>query len=87
MARETKDLPHSFGDKPWLCFEHVTMVPMCRKLIDKKLLTEEESTWLNEYHQEVWEKTEGHLVGSDDGSSDRERGIGRRWLWRETRPI
>lgn len=87
MARETKDLPHSFGDKPWLSFEHVTMVPMCRKLVDDALLTDDERSWLNTYHKEVWEKTEGYLAGKGDGSDDGADGIGRRWLWRETRPI
>ncbi|KAL9046903.1 MAG: hypothetical protein Q9214_000385 [Letrouitia sp. 1 TL-2023] len=69
---------HKFGDKPWLRFEHVTMVPMCRKLIDGKLLSQEERTWLNDYHQEVYEKTKGFFEGD-------ERTL--RWLGRETQPI
>ncbi|KAI4118918.1 MAG: hypothetical protein LQ345_001105 [Seirophora villosa] len=77
MAQEAKT-NHKFGDKPWLGFEHVTMVPMCRKLIDGKLLTQEERTWLNEYHQEVFDKTKGFFV-------EDERTM--RWLERETRPI
>lgn len=77
MAQEAKT-NHKFGDKPWLGFEHVTMVPMCRKLIDGKLLTQEERTWLNEYHQEVFDKTKGFFVQD-------ERTM--RWLERETRPI
>lgn len=58
MAREAKT-KHRFGDKPYLGFEHVTMVPMCRKLIDAELLTPKERAWLNEYHKEVMEKTRG----------------------------
>ncbi|KAL9008179.1 MAG: hypothetical protein Q9173_006665 [Seirophora scorigena] len=77
MAQEAKT-NHKFGDKPWLGFEHVTMVPMCRKLIDGKLLTQEERTWLNEYHQEVFDKTKGFFVQD-------ERTM--RWLERETRPV
>lgn len=77
MAQEAKT-NHKFGDKPWLSFEHVTMVPMCRKLIDGKLLTQEERTWLNEYHQEVYEKTKGFFKGDERTLS---------WLERETRPI
>ncbi|KAL8956614.1 MAG: hypothetical protein Q9193_005912 [Seirophora villosa] len=77
MAQEAKT-NHKFGDKPWLGFEHVTMVPMCRKLIDGKLLTQEERTWLNEYHQEVFDKTKGFFV-------EDQRTM--RWLERETRPI
>ncbi|KAL8764202.1 MAG: hypothetical protein Q9184_000171 [Pyrenodesmia sp. 2 TL-2023] len=77
MAQEAKT-NHKFGDKPWLGFEHVTMVPMCRKLIDGKLLTQDERTWLNEYHQEVYDKTKGFFEGD-------ERTL--RWLERETSPI
>ena len=71
---ETK---HKFGDKPYLGFEHVTMVPMCRKLIDVELLTQQEKTWLNEYHAEVLEKTQHFFK---DGSLTME------WLKRETQP-
>ncbi|CAL8582119.1 hypothetical protein XPA_007793 [Xanthoria parietina] len=77
MAQEAKT-NHHFGDKPWLGFEHVTMVPMCRKLIDGKMLTPEERTWLNEYHQEVYDKTKGFFKGD-------ERTL--KWLERETRSI
>ncbi|KAI4284297.1 MAG: hypothetical protein L6R35_004936 [Caloplaca aegaea] len=77
MAQEAKT-NYKFGDKPWLGFEHVTMVPMCRKLIDGKLLTQEERTWLNGYHQEVYEKTRGFFERD-------ERTM--KWLERETRPI
>ncbi|KAL6712791.1 hypothetical protein ACLMJK_009632 [Lecanora helva] len=58
MAREA-ETKHRFGDKPYLGFEHVTMVPMCRKLIDVDLLTSKERTWLNQYHAEILEKTKG----------------------------
>lgn len=64
---------HKFGDKPWLGFEHITMVPMCRKLIDTKRLTEHELEWVNSYHQEVWDKT--HSYFEDDLTSS--------WLKRE----
>ena len=56
MAKEA-ETRHQFGDKPYLGFEHVTMVPMCRKLIDVNLLNPKEKTWLNDYHAEVMEKT------------------------------
>lgn len=69
---------HKFGDKPWLGFEHVTMVPMCRKLIDPKLLDPGERVWLNDYHQEVWDKVSGFF---------REDATTLKWLRRETAPI
>lgn len=77
MAREATT-NHKFGDKPWISFEHVTVVPMCRKLIDPKLLDPEERDWLNDYHKEVWEKTSGFF--KDDERTTK-------WLKRETAPI
>ncbi|EME82386.1 uncharacterized protein MYCFIDRAFT_138889 [Pseudocercospora fijiensis CIRAD86] len=56
MVKEVKTR-YNFGDKPYFGFEHVTMVPMCRKLIDVSLLTNAEKRWLNDYHKEVYEKT------------------------------
>ncbi|KAL9119682.1 MAG: hypothetical protein Q9187_003766 [Circinaria calcarea] len=78
MAREVKTT-HSFGEKPWLGFEHVTMVPMCRKLIEPELLSEREKKWLNEYHTEVLEKTRGFFEGKDERTM--------KWLLRETQPV
>ncbi|KIX10556.1 uncharacterized protein Z518_01640 [Rhinocladiella mackenziei CBS 650.93] len=77
MAREAKTT-HKFGDKPWIGFEHVTMVPMCRKLIDPSMLDPKERDWLNAYHKEVWEKTSGFFT-KDERTT--------RWLKRETAPI
>jgi len=77
MAREATT-NHKFGDKPWISFEHVTMVPMCGKLIDPKLLDPEEIVWLNDYHKEVWEKTSSFFK-EDDRTT--------KWLKRETSPI
>jgi Xaa-Pro aminopeptidase len=78
MVKEVQTT-HKFGDKPYLGFEHVTMVPMCRKLIVPELLTNTEKKWLNEYHAEVWEKTKGFFEGKDE--------LALQWLKRETQPI
>lgn len=69
---ETK---YAFGDKPWFTFEHVTMVPYCRKLIDTDLLTSAEKKWLNDYNDEVSKKVSPLL--KDD--------LTKSWLERETR--
>ncbi|ERT01483.1 hypothetical protein HMPREF1624_02733 [Sporothrix schenckii ATCC 58251] len=69
---------HSFGDKPYLGFEHVTLVPYCRALIDTSLLTEREKKWLNEYNNKVVEKTKS-LLGDDE--------IALAWLEKETQPF
>ncbi len=52
---------HKFGDKPYLGFEHVTMVPYCRKLIDESLLTRKERHWLNESHADIMAKTQDYF--------------------------
>jgi Xaa-Pro aminopeptidase len=77
MAREATTT-HKFGDKPWIGFEHVTMVPMCRKLIDATLLDPEEKEWLNNYHAEIWDKTAGYFKHDERTS---------KWLKRETAPL
>jgi len=76
MVKEVKT-KNLFGDKPYLGFEHVTMVPYCRSLIDVSLLTEEEKTWLNDYNRTVLEKTQGYF--KDDL-------LTLAWLKRETAP-
>ena len=76
MVKEVQT-KHRFGDKPYYGFEHVTLVPMCRKLIDVELLSGRERDWLNEYHREVLEKT-GHFFKEDQRT--------REWLERECAP-
>lgn len=78
MVREVKT-KFQFGDKPYLGFEHVTMTPMCRKLIDATLLSETERTWLNDYHKEIFEKTAKYFEGSDEKTM--------KWLKRECAAI
>ena len=43
-----------FGD--YLEFETITLCPICKKGIIKKMLTEEEVKWLNTYHQNVYDQ-------------------------------
>ena len=78
MAKEV-ETTHKFGGKPWLGFEHVTMTPMCRKLIDKSLLSDKEIKWLNDYHAEIWKNTKGFFEGKDEKTLA--------WLKRETAEI
>jgi len=44
------------GDQPMLSFETLTWCPIDRRLIVVPLLTEDERTWLNDYHTETREK-------------------------------
>lgn len=84
MAR-TVTPTHHFGGKPWLGFEHVTMVPLCRKLIDVSLLTPRETRWLNAYHAEIWEKTKVFFENdAGEGKGDRSgKERTKRWLMKE----
>ncbi|KAL5629384.1 hypothetical protein BROUX41_001991 [Berkeleyomyces rouxiae] len=77
MVHEVKTR-HSFGDKPYLGFEHITMVPYCRKLIDVGLLTESEKKWIDESHAGIYEKMK-------DGFKDDI--ITLDWLKKETAPL
>ncbi len=77
LVKEVKTA-HSFGNKPYLGFEHVTMVPYCRSLIDASLLTEKEKKWLNDSNADIFDKTKGYF---DTGS------LTMAWLKRETQPI
>jgi Xaa-Pro aminopeptidase len=76
MVKEV-ETKHQFGDKPYLGFEHVTMTPHCRNLVDMSLLTEDEKKFLNEYHQEVYDKTSKYFEKDP---------LTLEWLKRETAP-
>ncbi|KAJ3507038.1 hypothetical protein NLJ89_g6529 [Agrocybe chaxingu] len=68
------ETPNNFGDKGYLGFEHVTLCPIHKKLIDVSLLSEAERRWLDDYHRETWEKV-SPLLKND------ERAL--KWLERE----
>lgn len=77
MVKET-NTKYCFGDKPFLGFEHVTMVPYCQNLIDSSLLTEGEIQWINAYNAEIMDKTKGFFTNDP---------LTMAWLTRETQPI
>jgi Xaa-Pro aminopeptidase len=66
--------PNQFGDRPYYGFEHVTMVPMDKRLIDKSLLDDKEIQWINDYHKEVWAKISPRV---------QKGGLAWKWLERE----
>jgi len=71
-------LRNNFGDRGYLGFEHVTLVPIGVNLIDVDLLSRDEREWVNTYHAECLSKIEPFLK---KGSPAVE------WLRRETQPI
>lgn len=54
-----KDQEGMYGE--YLKFETITLCPICKKGIIKELLTAEETDWLNNYHQTVYEKLSPNL--------------------------
>jgi len=77
LVREVKTL-NNFGDKGYLGFEHVTLCPMHKKLIDVNLLSKDERKWLDDYHAETWEKV-SPLLKNDPRALE--------WLKRECSPL
>lgn len=54
-----KDGEGMFGE--YYKFETITLCPICKKGIIKEMLTDEETEWLNSYHQTVYEKLSPNL--------------------------
>ena len=72
----TELAPIEGGDAPMHGLETLTLAPIDRRLIDTKLLIEEERDWLNAYHARVRETLSGDLPGEDTI-----------WLEAATRPV
>jgi Xaa-Pro aminopeptidase len=51
------------GDKPFLCFETLTLAPFDRTLIDTSLLLPLEMAWVNDYHARVLNEVGPHMQG------------------------
>ncbi|KAG0669300.1 putative Xaa-Pro aminopeptidase fra1 [Maudiozyma exigua] len=67
-----------FGDRKFLKFENITLVPYCKKLINIKMLTIEEIKQINGYHARIWDK----LVQFIQPQS-----ITFKWLKEEVKPL
>lgn len=70
------DTKFNFGDKGYLCFEHITWAPYQKKLIDLSILTPEEIEWLNSYHLKCRDILAPHLNGTEKA-----------WLSKATEPV
>jgi Xaa-Pro aminopeptidase len=60
MTIVVQDIENEYGS--FYRFETLTLAPIDRKLIDKKLLTPEELDWLDSYHQKVYNHLVDHLT-------------------------
>lgn len=56
--------PHPSG-KRWLQLETLTLIPFEQRLIDWEQLTPAEQSWLENYHQQVWESIGPRLSTED----------------------
>jgi Xaa-Pro aminopeptidase len=61
----TKPAPIDGGDREMMGFETLTLAPIDRTLIEKKLLDQREREWLNAYHARVREVIGAQLNGAD----------------------
>jgi Xaa-Pro aminopeptidase len=68
--------PVAGGDKETLGFETLTFVPIDKRLIDAKMLSDRELKWLNDYHAEVLALIGPQLEGEDKA-----------WLERQCAPL
>src|SRR5580692_10396877 len=64
------------AEKPVNAFETLTLAPIDRRLVDLNMLTGDELSWLNEYHERVRHAVRGHV---DDATKT--------WLDEATAPL
>ncbi len=76
LAFVARDEKLSGPDGDWYGWDVVTLCPIDRRLVDRRLLTPRERAWLNAYHRRVYRELAPHL--------DREH---RAWLRAATRPV
>ncbi|KAI8376680.1 hypothetical protein EDC96DRAFT_551369 [Choanephora cucurbitarum] len=69
---------HNFGQRGYLGFEHVTLVPIGLNLIEESLLSPTEKKWINEYHAECYNRLSPLIASDPDAIA---------WLKKETRPL
>jgi Xaa-Pro aminopeptidase len=79
MVREVYSQAQSAtGHGPFYGFEDLTLVPYCRKLINKRDLSPEEIDAVNEYHRLVYTTLKDYFAENKPIL---------KWLKRETKPL
>ena len=56
-----KETPLTFEGMSFLGFETISLVPIQKKLMNIEDLSVQEKTWINDYHQLIWEKVSDRL--------------------------
>lgn len=72
-----KDTEFEFDGMQYFGFERLTYVPMDKGMINTDLMSKVEVEWLDEYHQQVWQRLSPRVT---DGRV-------REWLFEKTRPL
>lgn len=72
------DTPNNFGGVQFYRFENVTIVPICTRLMDTRLMEERDIAWVNAHHQKCWERLSPLLTADQRALT---------WLRKETLPI
>ena len=52
-------------NKKYLCFENLTMAPIEKDLIEKKMLNNDEIKWINNYHKKVYKNLKKFFIKED----------------------
>ncbi|KAB2821706.1 MAG: aminopeptidase P family protein, partial [Paludibacter sp.] len=63
LVRVRESVATEFGQ--FLEFETLTLFPIDKNLIDPSMLTQQELNWLNNYHQEVYDKLAPMLTADE----------------------
>ena len=74
LVLTVRDEETDFGE--FYCFETLTLCPIDTRLVDPSLLSDDELTWLNDYHRRVYDELSPLLEDAD-----------RTWLETRTRPL
>lgn len=69
--------PNATGNRGWVRFEVLPVVPICRELVDLDLLAPDQLVWLNAYHARVRGTLQGRLASPQAET----------WLQRATEPL
>ena len=67
----------TFGEKKYLEFYPLTLIPIQKKLIDWTLMQPKDVAWLNAYHAQVWEKVSPRVEDEETKA----------WLRDATKPV
>ena len=66
VVKKVDGLQNHPSGKGWLGFETLTLVPFERRLIERSLLSHQETEWLDEYHMRVLDEISPMLENSED---------------------